>query len=102
MLEDPAKIEKRLAELASQRSMFAISAAMSALVFFFLLFLLLAVNIRSVGMITPPSISQATPVSGCLTMVALLTITLARAMGAHAEIRTLLAFKKLRKMSSPD
>ena len=98
MLADAEKLEKRLIELASQRFMFAISATMSALVFFFTLFVLLAANLRSVGLAHPPSISIATPVSGCLTMIALLAITLARAVGAHSEIRTLITFKKLRDM----
>jgi uncharacterized membrane protein (DUF485 family) len=97
MLEDPAKIESRLAELASQRLLFGISAAMAALVFFFVLFVLLSANIRLVG-----QSSIAAPVSGCLTMVALLSVMLARAIGAHSEIRTLFTFKNLRDMRSID
>lgn len=98
MLDDPAKLEKRLSDLASQRILFVITAALSALVFFFVLFVLLAANTQSVGMTDQPSVSIATPVSGCLTMVTSLTICLARAIGAHGEIRTLLSFKKLRDL----
>jgi len=100
ILEDPSKIEKRLSELANQRLLFGISAAMTAIVFFAILFMLLAANLRFVGLSNQPSI--AGPVSGCLTMGVALATSLARAIGAHGEIRTLLVFKKLRDMYSSD
>ncbi len=100
MLENPAEVEKRLSELANQRFLFGISAAMTALVFFTILFMLLAANLRFVGLSNQPSI--AGPVSGCLIMGVGLATSLARAIGAHSEIRTLLTFKKLREMRSSD
>lgn len=99
-LGEPAKLEKRLTDLASQRFCFAISATLAALVFFMTLFILLGVSSQSVGLTNQPSISIAAPVSGCLTMLTLLAVTLARAIGVHSEIRTLLTFKKLRELES--
>ena len=98
ILEEPAKLEKRLTDLASQRFSFTITATMAALVFFITLFILLGTNIRSLDLPKHPSISIAPPVSGCLIMLTMLTVMLARAIGAHSEIRTLLTFKKLRDL----
>ncbi|MBC8126326.1 MAG: hypothetical protein H8M99_04160 [Gloeobacteraceae cyanobacterium ES-bin-144] len=100
MLQDSAKVEQRLAELASQRFMFGISAVASAVVVFSILFMMLSAHMRLSGQPNQPLV--VTPVSGCLTMVFVSAIALARAIGAHGEIRTLLTFKKLRDLRSID
>ena len=92
MLGNTANVEKRLTELANQRLLCGISSVASALVAFSILFVLLSAIVRFPGMSNQPSI--AGPVSGCLMMILGMTTSLARATGAHSEIRTLLVFKK--------
>lgn len=94
MLDDRAKVENRLTELARQRLLSGISAAVSALVLFSILFMLLSATVRTPGLSNQPS--AATPISGCLILLFSSATSLARAIGAHSEIRTLLVFRKLR------